>query len=346
MKSREIVRELHEIFDSKCVSKRTIKQWIRALSSSVRRQAKRKLGSDLIYLWDELNQGAQPRLYESKPRVGDGNHESFSSDMKRNCIKYICKCVREKKTNNKIIKSLRDRCDLQGIEESTIRDWIAALKLSDNREQAKEVLGVGNMKYWKILKKWSHDQDESKLIGNNYKPYVKRQYLESISECLRANKGADEIVRHVQMRYGCECVSANVIDEWIAALKSSNRNETKRLFGNYWIKYWDALHRDLDYDLNQVGSTGGESIVDDDARSMVKSESQQQQEMIEVKQESWDEFQMLPMTSSRDSLKKPRSSSSMSNRMPERIIGMANLCGQTYFMIKWRGAVENELGIF
>lgn len=61
--------------------------------------------------------------------------------------------------------------------------------------------------------------------------------------------------------------------------------------------------------------------------------------MIEIKQES------MSITSSPNNLVESDRSSSVSNRVPERIVGKATLKGEIYFMIKWKRLFEAEFGM-
>lgn len=126
----EIVKALHDKYGSECISKHTLLKWIIALKTKNKMFAREKLGSDLMMFWEELK-----RLnYSTNLR------KIHKPDPKRACLEFICKCVKQEKKNDEIVKDLQKRYGSYGISKVTFKKWILGIKTLDKR-RAKKMLG-------------------------------------------------------------------------------------------------------------------------------------------------------------------------------------------------------------
>lgn len=186
----------------------------------------------------------------------------------------------------------------------------------------------------------------SKTPKSNFNKTTKIAYLNYISEGIRHNKRFSEIVKDVQERFGSTCFAKNTIPQWVAALKTSKRKVAERQLGSSWMHYWYALHSDSDDESIRVESIQtARSFTDEAGLSMADEENDELPDVIEIKQEPAEEFLRLPSKNNRASLIEPDSTSQILKRKPRRILGKATLNGQTYFMVKWKGSYEEELGM-
>lgn len=166
--------------------------------------------------------------------------------------------------------------------------------------------------------------------SNMSKSAFKKACLKYIGECLKQNKRNCEILKDVRERFGSYRSGKKTIQNWISAVKSTDRNASERKLGTRWMHYWDALHSDS-RESDQTAS----SIKDDSESSATEARStmtndREFSDIIEIKYEP-DLIKPNPVSSTK--------------REPHSILGQATLNGQAYFMVKWNGRYKDELGM-
>lgn len=148
------------------------------------------------------------------------------------------------------------------------------------------------------------------------------------------------------------------IQNWICALKSENRNNAIKVLSPTLMHYWNAIHQSPQKQFNHSESTRGRELpltsvsltftppeLIDNARNTCTNEIINcLNHMNRVPSSPSDGFLRLPITPSRSDSRSERSISSF-KREPESIIGEASMDGQSYFMIKYKGSFNNDLGI-
>lgn len=199
----------------------------------------------------------------------------------------------------------------------------------------------------------------SKKVKKKFNKTIKKAYLEYIVKGIKQHKRYSKIVEDVLQRFGAEFILKNTIQKWVSALKSPRRNVAERQLGSRWIQFWEELHPESDDESNQEEPRRRESIQStmsftarlesntEETGSLMTDEGNDDElpDIIEIKQESAEEFPRVPSKTSRANFMEPDSTTRNSKRKPRRILGKANLKGQTYFMVKWKGSYENELGM-
>lgn len=276
----------------------------------------------------------------------------------------------------KITRELVKQFGSNVFTKSTIQQWVSSLK-SPNKSLARKKLGYKFIYFWDEVKRASRVRCQSPKKSYKQKSKqvqkcdLKREYLDYISKCVRSNKIKDEIVKDLVDKHGRECFKVRTIENWIWALKSSDREKAKRMLTKQFISYWDVIDRSSQDRSNQSKSSrfslSSQSIQDQNRSKVSQARSKKLAHFVEIRTERINEFDMkpikteaiedlpdiieikqesdetspdlIPTTSSR------HSSRSMLNKEPKRILGKATLNGQIYFMIKWKGKFEDELGM-
>lgn len=206
-----------------------------------------------------------------------------------------------------------------------------------------------------------------KNYSKSYKRYdssVKSEYLEFISESLMKNKQTSEIINDLHERYGSECVTKGTLTNWISRLKCSDRRRVEQYLGIEYIIYWDKMNNATK--LNQEESSREDNTNNNYASDDLMREERASLEAITPTASSLGDSSSsagsvmtteevdndLPEIIEIDSddeyanVKPPvRGKLIESHKVPESILGKATLNGQTYFMIKWKGPYEDELGL-
>lgn len=279
--------------------------------------------------------------------------------LKIETIRMIFHSLKQNKHTEEIFDELESKFESLCFKESTIKHWIWILKTTTNRERALRVLGDHSIKYWDEMNRTSSTHhhlptnqsmpERSRETTAKKLTTFKRKTLEYICECLRQNKSQNsEILKVLTERVDIGLVPINTIYAWISALKSPNRSVAGHSLGKLWIEHWDAIHH------HQSGLSNPQSSWMNQEKStrlvVVKREKEEEEEepdIIEIKRE---ELEMMTQKTASsihgaNSMETVQRSARVSKKVPKRILGQATLHGQTYFMIKWKGPFEDELGL-
>lgn len=324
----EIVLDLKQKFGSKCITESTIRNWVAALKSPDRNYAKRNLGIDWLWHWDDLN---RPKTNdESAPRRRSNSSSyskrksghipstkrvksSYEPNLKKEYFEHICECLRANKRTGEIIKELQARHRYECVSVSTIAGWIATLKSQQSRDQAVRTLGPKWIVYWDVMNNREESQEATTEPDQEDET---NRVVESAPTASTMTQAEPPVVAET-MPTSMDTNEAVSPATAMAVEESQNVAPTP---------------------INNINNNN----------------------TIEIKSERIDELDKRPPTvvlASRDNVPEPvimsgninnNNNSSTTNvimkKVPECILGKATLNGQTYFMIKWKGFFEDELG--